>query len=210
MLPPFLTYPQGDRENSLGKSQSKRKRKTENQRLVGNYSRIEGRNLCPSFFYLCNMFDLMSTKLGELLLTSKRLDFTTIWKAVFDDEQFKTEILDWIRWEQLYNEGVDELGEIIGTYSTYTELLNPEKQAGTPYTLHDTGAFYSSMVLTALDNAIEIDADPIKVDEFGQTTDLFSEYGEEIIGLTDDNKTRLANELVERFQKEAAKILFGD
>jgi hypothetical protein len=61
-----------------------------------------------------------------------------------------------------------------------------------------------------LDNAIEIDADAIKVDEFGQTTDLFNEFGDGIIGLTDENKTRLANELVQRFQIEAARILQGD
>jgi hypothetical protein len=152
----------------------------------------------------------MTTKLGELLNKTRSLNFVDVWRAVFEDQQFKTEILDWIRWEQLYNEGVDELGQIIGTYSTYTEIINPEKQAGTPYTLYDTGAFYSSMIITVLDDAIEIDADPIKVDEFGQTTDLFNEYGDGIIGLTDDHKTLLADELITRFQKEAERILFNN
>jgi len=156
------------------------------------------------------MFDLMQTKLGELLLKSRGLIFSDVWREVFRDEQFQTEILDWIRWEQLFADGVDELGQIIGTYSAYTAMLNPEKAVGTPYTLYDTGAFYTSMVMTILDDAIEIDADPIKVDEFGQTTDLFNEYGDGIIGLTDENKTRLANELVQRFQIEAARILQGD
>jgi hypothetical protein len=156
------------------------------------------------------MFDLMQTKIGELLLKARGLSFADVWRIVFDDQQFKTEILDWIRWEQLYNEGVDELGQIIGTYSEYTAMINPEKAFGTPYTLHDTGAFYNSMVITVLESAIEINADPIKVDEFGQTTDLFNEYGEGIIGLTDEHKTSLANELIIRFQKEAARILQGD
>lgn len=156
------------------------------------------------------MFDLMQTKIGELLLKTRDLVFADIWRAVFRDEQFQTEILDWVRWEQLFADGVDELGEIIGTYSSYTAMLNPEKAVGTPYTLYDTGAFYASMVMTVLDNAIEIDADGNKVDEFGQTTDLFTEYGDGIIGLTDENKTRLANELVERFQIEAKRILQGD
>jgi hypothetical protein len=156
------------------------------------------------------MFDLMTTKLGEMLLKSRGLIFADVWREVFRDEQFQTEILDWIRWEQLFADGVDELGQIIGTYSEYTAMLNPEKAVGTPYTLYDTGAFYSSMVMTILDNAIEIDADPVKVDEFGQTTDLFNEFGDGIIGLTDENKTRLANELVQRFQIEAARILQGD
>ena len=156
------------------------------------------------------MFDLMQTKIGELLLKTRELVFADVWRAVFDDQQFKTEILDWIRWEQLYNEGIDELGQIIGTYSTYTAMLNPTKAAGTPFTLYDTGAFYNSMIITVLESAIEIDADPIKTDESGQTTDLFNEYGDGIIGLTDEHKTLLANELIIRFQTETERLLFND
>lgn len=154
--------------------------------------------------------DLMNTTLGDALRRAIRLKHEEIWREVFNDSDFKEQILDWIRWEQLYNEGVDELGEIIGTYSTYTEMLNPEKQAGTPYTLYDTGEFYRSMSIAILDLAIEIDADPIKTDEFGQTTDLFAEYGEGIIGLTDESKTKLVEELIVRYQNEASRILQGD
>lgn len=154
--------------------------------------------------------DLTQTVLGDALQRAIQLKHAEIWRLVFKDEQFKEQILDWIRWDQLYNEGVDELGEIIGTYSTYTEMLNPEKQAGTPYTLYDTGAFYRSMSIAILDLAIEIDADPIKTDEFGQTTDLFAEYGDGIIGLTDESKEKLVNELIERYQNETSKLLQGD
>ena len=153
------------------------------------------------------MFDLMNTRIGELLNKATRITFADVWKEVFRDEQFKTEILDWIRWEQLYNEGVDEFGQIIGTYSRYTEILNPEKQEGTPYTLYDTGEFYNSLLITVLDNGIEINGDGLKVDEFGQTTDLFQEYGYEIIGLTEESKTKLATELIERFNYEYRRLL---
>lgn len=153
--------------------------------------------------------DLTQTVLGDALQRAIQLKHAEIWRLVFKDEQFKEQILDWIRWDQLFNEGVDELGEIIGTYSTYTEMLNPEKQAGTPYTLYDTGAFYRSMSIAILDLAIEIDADPIKTDEFGQTTDLFAEYGEGIIGLTDESKEKLVEELIIRYQNETSKLLQG-
>lgn len=153
------------------------------------------------------MFDLMTTRIGELLNKATRITFSDVWKEVFKDEQFKTEILDWIRWEQLYNEGVDEFGQIIGTYSRYTEILNPEKQEGTPYTLYDTGEFYNSMMIEVFDDYIEINADGLKVDEFGQTTDLFQEYGYEIIGLTEESKTKLATELIERFNIEYRRLL---
>lgn len=153
------------------------------------------------------MFDLMNTRIGELLNKATRITFADVWKEVFRDEQFKNEILDWIRWEQLYNEGVDEFGQIIGTYSRYTEILNPEKQEGTPYTLYDTGDFYNSLLITILDDGIEINGDGLKVDEFGQTTDLFQEYGYEIIGLTEESKTKLATELIERFNYEYRRLL---
>lgn len=153
------------------------------------------------------MFDLMNTVLGDVLRKAQSITFEDVWQEVFKDEQFKEEILDWIRWEQLYAEGVDELGQIIGTYSRYTEILNPEKPEGSPYTLYDTGAFYESLLITVLPDAIEINGDGLKTDEFGQTTDLFAEYGYEIIGLTDESKTKLADELIERFQIEYGKLL---
>lgn len=152
----------------------------------------------------------MDTTLGDALRRAIQLKHAEIWREVFKDSDFKEQILDWIRWDQLFNEGVDEMGEIIGTYSTYTEILNPEKQAGTPFTLYDTGEFYRSMSIAILELAIEIDADPIKTDEFGQTTDLFAEYGEGIIGLTDESKQKLVDELIERYQIETSKLLQGN
>lgn len=156
------------------------------------------------------MFDLMNTRIGDLLNKATRITFSDVWKQVFRDEQLKVEILDWIRWEQLYNEGVDEFGQIIGTYSRATEMFNPEKLEGTPFTLYDTGEFYNSMMIEVFDDYIEIDADGLKVDEFGQTTDLFQEYGYEIIGLTDESKEKLAQELIERFNYEYKRLLSID
>lgn len=153
------------------------------------------------------MFDLMNTRIGELLNKATRVTFADVWKEVFRDEQFKVEILDWIRWDQLYNEGVDEFGQIIGTYSRATEMFNPEKLEGTPFTLYDTGEFYNSMMIEVFDDYIEINGDGIKVDEFGQTTDLFQEYGYEIIGLTDESKEKLAQELIDRFNYEYKRLL---
>jgi hypothetical protein len=153
------------------------------------------------------MFDLMNTRIGDLLNKATRITFSDVWKEVFRDEQFKVEILDWIRWDQLYNEGVDEFGQIIGTYSRATEMFNPEKLEGTPFTLYDTGEFYNSLMIEVFNDYIEINGDGLKVDEFGQTTDLFQEYGYEIIGLTDESKEKLAQELIDRFNYEYKRLL---
>lgn len=156
------------------------------------------------------MFDLMDTVLGDVLKKVQSITFEDVWQEVFKDEQFKEEILDWIRWEQLYAEGEDELGQIIGTYSTYTQMINPEKIAGDPYTLYDTGDFYNSFIITVLSDSIEINADPIKSEatEYGfDVVDLFQEYGEGIIGLTDQSKEKLAEELITRFKAEYGRLL---
>lgn len=151
---------------------------------------------------------LMETEIGKILNRASNLLFMkTIWLKVFSDVEFKNKILDWIRQDQLFKQGIDEDGDIIGTYSEFTEMINPSKVAGTPYTLFDTGEFYRSMIIYVFQTEIVIDADPIKNDSSGRTENLFNKYGDGIIGLTDENKTKLANELVERFNKEARKLL---
>lgn len=153
------------------------------------------------------MFDLMNTRIGALLNTARTISFAEVWMVVFRDQRLKDQVLNWIRQDQLFNQGVDENGVVIGTYSEATEMMNPLKQAGEHYTLFDTGEFYESMFIVVLKDSIVVDADPIKIDENGETTNLFNEYGEGIIGLTDENKTRLAQELVERFITEYRRLL---
>lgn len=153
------------------------------------------------------MFDLMNTRIGALLNTARTISFAEVWMAVFRDQSLKDQVLNWIRQDQLFKQGIDENGVVIGTYSEATEMMNPSKIAGEHYTLFDTGDFYESMFIVVLRDSIVVDADPIKVDEDGETTNLFNEYGDGIIGLTDENKTRLAQELIERFNIEYRRLL---
>lgn len=117
-----------------------------------------------------------------------------------------------IQKNQLLKYGVDERNKVIGYYSLTTQLISGgKKKFGSPYTLKDTGAFYKSMYIRANPQYIEIDADPIKKGEGQATTNLFQEYGEGIIGLTDDSKNKLANktlDLCKRYlQGELERIL---
>lgn len=151
--------------------------------------------------------DIMQTVLGNVLNVFKDIDPSTIWKKVFADEEFKTTILDWIRQEQLFKEGIDANENVIGYYSAFTEMLNPEKAQGSPYTLFDTGEFYRSMNIVVEKDFIDVDSNPIKIDENGKETNLIEAYGEDILGLTKEHKEKLANELKERFVKEILKLL---
>jgi len=127
------------------------------------------------------------SKLHDLLRRGQRISDVAAWYETFESGQIRKEILDWIRKDQLMNQGVNASNEVIGLYSAFTESLDSSKVAGTPYTLNDTGEFYRSMFIMILPNAIEIDANPIKGND-----NLFEKYGNSIIGLTPESLIKLS------------------
>ena len=149
----------------------------------------------------------MQTQIGAVLNKFRAIRTQDIWQKVFLDKTLSRMILEMIQQDQLFKQGIDEDGDIIGTYSEWSEMLNPEKVAGTPFTLFDTGAFYESMKIVVLNDAFVVEAQPIKIDENGEKTDLFENYGEGIIGLTDENKEKLAIAIKARFIIEVNKLL---
>ena len=161
-------------------------------------------------FFLCkfvmmeNLFK--DTKVMNLLVKVASIEQSEVWKTVFNEEEFDKFILDLVRIKQLYEQGVDETGTVIGYYSYFTEIINPSKQAGTPFTFKDTGEFYKSMNVTVEQDSFIIDADPLKKDETGHETNLFEKYGEGIIGLTEDSKETLNEEIKERFVTELRRL----
>lgn len=153
-------------------------------------------------------FDIMQTELG---LTLKRfvrvLDHKKIWLRVFKKKQLNTFILDMIKQDQLFDKGIDEDGDVIGTYSEYTEAINPEKVAGTHYTLKDTGDFFDSFYIDVFPTYFEINANPIKTDQDGDTENLFYKYGEGIMGLTNESMEKLSREILRLYQIEVRRVL---
>jgi len=151
---------------------------------------------------------LMDTKLGLLLKRTSTLTKERVaWQSAFDGKLKNKIIEEWIQNDQLFEKGIDEDGDIIGLYSEWTEMINPEKVAGTPYTLKDTGAFYKSMFIIVLVDSFIIDGDGKKIDEFGKVTDLFKWLGEGIVGLTSENREKLKMEITEKFIKYVKEIL---
>ena len=166
----------------------------------------EGVKFCVSL----GMASLMDTILGTQLRKTIHLQKEIFWRTAFSDPDFKNYILDLIRNEQLFSQGIDSDGDIIGYYSEWTEMMNPEKVAGTPYTLKDTGEFYKSMIIYIYKNYIEIDADPIKTNAMGEEDNLFYKYGENIIGLTEENLEKVAEELATKYRLEIIQVLSID
>ena len=151
------------------------------------------------------MIDILQTRLGETLRRTKLLSDRVAWFQAFDNI-LKNKILDWVRYEQLMK-GVDENDQIMGLYSEVTEMINPTKQAGTPYTLYDTGEFYRSLFMVILLDSFIIDGDDEKINEFGDVTRLFDWLGNGIVGLNEKSRQKLKNEIIIKFDKYVRNIL---
>ena len=95
-------------------------------------------------------------------------------------------ILDLNRVDQLFDKGIDSKNRALGVYTPFT--INSKNERGVPVpsdfhiTLFDTGQFYSTFVIIPGKDFFEIDANPIRED-----SNLFEDFGEDIIGLNDEN-----------------------
>ncbi len=143
------------------------------------------------------------SKLHEFLRRGKVLNDAVLWFKIFDTN-LKTQILNYIKVDQLTNQGIDKDGDVIGYYSYATELMHPEKEEGTHYTLDLTGKFYESIYITVLKDVAIINANPMKGDD-----NLFYKYGEGIIGLTNENFQKLSKEIKRRYIIEIKNVLFN-
>lgn len=97
--------------------------------------------------------------------------------------KYKTEILDYIREKQLFDEGIDGKGNRLLEYKPFTIAI--KRQQGQPTnrtTLFDTGSFYRGFDLIFTDqNAIGVFSRDSK------TPDLIDKYGADIFTFTTSN-----------------------
>ena len=118
-----------------------------------------------------------------------------------NSENVTREVIRMIQEDQLKNSGVDENNALIGLYSQFTEILTEgRKQAGTHYTLEDTGEFFRSMYVKVLMDSIIIDGDYAKMQDQKW-------WRNEILGLTDENLDKYTETIRRGFIKHARKIL---
>lgn len=140
-----------------------------------------------------------ASRLHEMLRKGKLLSDATAWFNAFSPRT-KTEILDLVRQDQLMKRGVDGTGKVIGYYSRLTSFINPKKKFNTPYTLYDTGAFYRSMYVRVLMDAIVIEADTQKMEDKRWFTT-------KILTLTDENLAILQSKIRESYIQQFQTIL---
>lgn len=148
--------------------------------------------------------DVMNTEIGVKLRSAKLLSEAVAWYDSLSPDVTK-KILDWIRYDQLFNQGIDSDGDLLGTYSYLTQILSGgRKKWGDHYTLYDTGDFYRGMFVVVLKDSLVVDSDEA-VKEDG--TNLFYKYGDNIVGLTDENMAKLIEVLRDKYITFARKVL---
>lgn len=142
------------------------------------------------------------SKLHGMLRRGRTLSDAEAWLKAFTPQN-KKQILDWLRIDQLRNKGVDSEGNIIGYYSRATEIISQgRKRAGEPYTLEDTGAFYESLFIVVLTDSLVIEGD---VDKFKDQ----NWYTDKIIGLTDENFSKLLDMVKAEYVRYCRELLFN-
>lgn len=111
------------------------------------------------------------------------LDTDKVW-LISIDEETKEHIIQMNTEDQLEEDGLFSDGTPTGDYSPLTILYKRRK--GDRYdhmTFKDTGQFYDSWEVRVDRSGLDIDADG----QVSADTNLFTIYGENILGLTDEN-----------------------
>jgi len=127
-------------------------------------------------------------------------------KLVFERDEVQDEIIRLVTIEQLFEQGVDDKGDLIQPegYSLNTifgtEQYEGKIEKGQRYdhvTLNDTGAFYDSFTVTVGKGSFTINANGKKED-----VDLIKAYGNDILGLTEESKNALIEYVFEVIWQE--------
>ena len=148
--------------------------------------------------------DLMNTRIGEMLTAAATLDEVKAWEESITDDLKRKIIRDWLQEDQLFKQGVDGDGEVIGLYSRMTEIISKgRKKAGDKFTLFDTGDFYKSMEIIVVSDSFIIDAETEKMEDKRW-------YSEEILNLTDENFIKLSQEIKENYREYVRRRLGVD
>jgi hypothetical protein len=146
-----------------------------------------------------------------------RLNETQIWLTIVNNEEVKEFIISLNTEDQLFEKGIDSDGvslkDIGGNdftdsgYSPVTiEIKKTKTGKGsktTNITLYDTGEYYESHEVNVDARGFTITADPQKDD-----TNLFDEWGENIVGLTDESLQKLISFLLIKYVNYTRDVIF--
>ena len=104
----------------------------------------------------------------------------------------KDEIIRLNTEDQLFEEGIDSMGDTLGDYSDVSVEVYGKRRGHIQ--LYETGEFYNSFVIKVDKKGIDIIADTQK-----ESQDLAQSFGIEILGLTTENTAYLKDFILEGY-----------
>ena len=150
----------------------------------------------------------MLKSVKHILNKAIKLDEVKAWKFAIDVD-LKKYIIKLNTIDQLFDDGIDSLGDSLGEYSISTiegtSSYLGKKAKGQPtdrITLKDTGKFYKTFKIEVKNDSFFINANPIKEDN-----NLFDDFGDEIVGLTEENKIKVSKIILDNTIKYIRKQL---
>jgi hypothetical protein len=144
--------------------------------------------------------------IDKLLSNIDNLDLNDILFAMWSRNDTQDYIVELNTVEQLYNEGIRSDDSEIGQYTDNTKQMKTVGSGDSRIdhiTLKDTGAFYKSFKIKPNKKGFKIIANPNKDD-----TNLFEEFGVDIVGLTKDNVFKLLDFIEPMFNEEVERRVF--
>ncbi len=148
---------------------------------------------------------LVMDALIKIAKNTIKLDINEILREIYRLPEVQEFILNLNKIDQLYDKGIDSTGASLGEYSANTiegtNNFEGKRSKGQPtdrITLKDKGIFYDSFLFVIGADYFSIEADPIRGD-----TNLFDDFGEDILGLTEESLQKLREYLLPLIQKYA-------
>jgi hypothetical protein len=148
------------------------------------------------------------TRMYQYAKRVSKLRSEVLFRVIFSRDQIKEEIIYLNTQEQLFNKGIDSEGVRLDAargfgYANVTKQIKARKGQPTDrITLKDTGEFYQSFKVDVREGVITINADAQKDD-----TNLFDEWGVDILGLTEESIKRLKPLIIENYKQYILELL---
>lgn len=104
---------------------------------------------------------------------------------------------------QLFKRSIGADGIDLGFYKKATESYDTTKTAGSPYEMFDTGAFYSSIFASVVNNEVIISSRDPKLKDMLETSIYITN---DFFGLTEENSKHFINRWVKPYIKNLMRI----
>lgn len=142
----------------------------------------------------------------DILEKASNLNEDIAWLLSIDNG-VKKKIVEFNTIDQLRDKGIDALNDTLGDYSEVSVEVFGKREGH--ITLEQDGDFYHSFRVTVQKDSFNINANSIKQGPKG-TIDLTTRFGDEIIGLTDENRDKVTELILINTIKYVRKQLLNE